>query len=251
VAAAEDDRVTRSYAEVEEVERRAVDLRREVAPEQRRQRQLAALEDLGDAERRHREDQPRVLREAAHERDLGDGAEREGSHDPDRHREEERDAGSDDQEDAQQAADGAEVALREVDDAVGAVDQHDAHGEQREDRPVDGAEHEHADRRGIEDLDEEQDQHRPDGDPLTEADVRVLEPLAQPVQRVGSTRNVSSDLLIHGPDPPGCRDLRRTRCSPGFCVRAGTSSLETGQTFRNRAGDRREDGEVASVDWGV
>ena len=112
-------------------------------------------EELRHADGDDGQDQARRLEEAPDEDELDDRAERDAGDDRDREREEVGHARAEDQQYAERCGDAAEVALGEVDDAVGAVDERDAErdkgGEAADDQSLD----QHAERRGPQQLKEE------------------------------------------------------------------------------------------------
>ena len=87
------------------------------------------MEELRDSDRRHRELEARRLREAPDEHDLDQRTQPDGGGQPDRRREPEVQPLADEQrrEDGHRATD---VELGEVDDPVGAVDEHQPDGDQ-------------------------------------------------------------------------------------------------------------------------
>ena len=92
---------------------------------------LDQAQDLRDTDRGYGKDQSRRLREPSDDRELHQQAARQGGGDPGYHRDHIRDVVNDEELRGQRGRDRSERALREVDDAVGPIDQHEADGQKR------------------------------------------------------------------------------------------------------------------------
>ena len=101
--------------------------------------ELDEPEDLGDADRGDGKDQARCLREPADDGELDEPARHDGGDDPNQHGRHERPLEPHVQLLGQGRGEGAELALGEVDDPVGPVDQDKPDSEQPVEHPKDHA----------------------------------------------------------------------------------------------------------------
>ena len=108
---------------------------RTFSPKRSGQEQTAEREQLGEPERRDREDEPRRPEEAADDQQLARRAERDRHGEPRAERDQPRKARGDDDHHRQRGRDVAEVGLGEVEDPVGAVHERHAHAHHRGEQP--------------------------------------------------------------------------------------------------------------------
>ncbi len=113
-------------------ERRVEPVGLEVLPERLREEEPGADQDLGEPDGGNREDQAGGAEESADDQRLDQDAEDDGGDEPRRERQEIIDTQRDDQQRPQRRRDLSEVALGEVDDPVGAVDQRDPERDERD-----------------------------------------------------------------------------------------------------------------------
>ena len=158
VVGVEDDGADREL----EVERRGEPLaeQREVDAPEPRQQDRERGEQLRQAERRDRDQQPRRLEEAADDRELDDRPDRESGEDPDRHSDEVGPAPRGHQHHDQHDGDGPHVGLGEVDEAVRPVRQRHAERDQRGEEADQDPADEDAERDPEEDLLDDEDAER-------------------------------------------------------------------------------------------
>jgi hypothetical protein len=169
VAAVEDHREPLEL-EVERLRR----LRRLIEVEELGEAELHEREQLRDADRRDREDQARGVLEPPDDPDLDDEAGADRRNETDGHRHPEVELPADDERRREDAGHGAHVALREVHDAVRAVDEHEAHRDERGQRAGDDAEEQDRRRRRVEDADEDGDGEHQRTRPCSSDDLRAL-----------------------------------------------------------------------------
>ena len=113
--------------------------------------QLEAAEQLGEADAGHGEHEAGRVLEPTDDEELDQRADEATGHDRDRQHHPVGHVMLEHHADAQHADHAAQRAVGEVDEAVGAVDEDDAHRAERGDRAVDDADRDDAERRAVAD----------------------------------------------------------------------------------------------------
>ena len=113
------------------VYRRGVRLHAPLEVERVRQQEAGAGQQLGHADRRHRQHEARRAGETPDDEELEHGPQHEGGAQAGRHPDEPVDAGAHDEQDGQRGRHRAQVALGEVHDAVRLVDEDEPEGDER------------------------------------------------------------------------------------------------------------------------
>ena len=149
-----------------------------VVVEELGQGELASGEYLGQPDRGHGEDEAGRPGEATDDEHLGEQAQQQGGGQAGGDGQPEVPLGADDQRGGHDRSQAAEVALGEVDDAVGPVYEHQAHGHQPAERAQDEPQEQDGQGRRVDHPDEDQKGQRPHSQDEAEAGVLGLQ--AQP-----------------------------------------------------------------------
>jgi hypothetical protein len=204
VVAAED----RSSDREAEVEGRREALRRRIDVESPGKQDAAGGEQQRQADRHDGQDETWRLEEATDEKELDGDAEHDSGRDPDGQREEVRQTRPDDQQNGEARGHTAEVSLREVHDAVRAIDQRDAERDERGESADHHPLHEHAERRRPKDLLEEVEEQDQCGIAEDASDAWIAGETVERVRHAPRSRRRIPDVDVVCPHRlPSGRDL--------------------------------------------